>query len=91
LTRENFQERMAELEEGALGGLDIVVEQLDRERWYSRRHRLQEIRVRRLVCGDQRVLRTAAVASGAVGMSCVVYPVFDKTNHPNPANCLVAL
>jgi phosphate transport system protein len=30
LTRETFQERMAELEESALGGLDIVVEQLDR-------------------------------------------------------------
>jgi phosphate transport system protein len=30
LTRETFQERMAELESAALGGLDIVVEQLDR-------------------------------------------------------------
>jgi phosphate transport system protein len=30
VTRETFQERMAELEAGALGGLDIVVEQLDR-------------------------------------------------------------
>jgi phosphate transport system protein len=30
LTRESFQERMAELEDAALGGLDIVVEQLDR-------------------------------------------------------------
>jgi phosphate transport system protein len=30
LTRETFQERMAELEGAALGGLDIVVEQLDR-------------------------------------------------------------
>jgi len=30
LTRETFQERMAELEAAALGGLDIVVEQLDR-------------------------------------------------------------
>jgi phosphate transport system protein len=30
LTRETFQERMAELEDAALGGLDIVVEQLDR-------------------------------------------------------------
>jgi phosphate transport system protein len=30
LTRETFQERMAELETAALGGLDIVVEQLDR-------------------------------------------------------------
>jgi phosphate transport system protein len=30
LTRETFQERMAELEHGALGGLDLVVEQLDR-------------------------------------------------------------
>src|SRR5881227_806949 len=28
--RESFQERMAELEDAALGGLDIVVEQLDR-------------------------------------------------------------
>jgi phosphate transport system protein len=30
VTREIFQERMAELEAAALGGLDIVVEQLDR-------------------------------------------------------------
>jgi phosphate transport system protein len=30
LTRETFQERMAELEDAALGGLDLVVEQLDR-------------------------------------------------------------
>jgi phosphate transport system protein len=30
LTRETFQERMGELEDAALGGLDIVVEQLDR-------------------------------------------------------------
>jgi phosphate transport system protein len=30
LTRETFQERMAELEDAALGGLDIVVESLDR-------------------------------------------------------------
>ena len=30
MTREIFQERMAELEASALGGLDIVVEQLDR-------------------------------------------------------------
>jgi phosphate transport system protein len=30
VTREIFQERMAELEASALGGLDIVVEQLDR-------------------------------------------------------------
>ena len=30
MTREIFQERMAELEAAALGGLDIVVEQLDR-------------------------------------------------------------
>jgi phosphate transport system protein len=30
VTRETFQERMAELESAALGGLDIVVEQLDR-------------------------------------------------------------
>jgi phosphate transport system protein len=30
LTRETFQERMTELEADALGGLDIVVEQLDR-------------------------------------------------------------
>jgi phosphate transport system protein len=30
LTRETFQERIAELEDAALGGLDLVVEQLDR-------------------------------------------------------------
>src|SRR6478672_12298419 len=30
MTRETFQERMAELEDAALGGLDLVVEQLDR-------------------------------------------------------------
>ena len=30
MTREGFQERMAELEAAALGGLDLVVEQLDR-------------------------------------------------------------
>jgi phosphate transport system protein len=30
VTREIFQERMAELEDAALGGLDLVVEQLDR-------------------------------------------------------------
>jgi phosphate transport system protein len=30
MTREGFQERMVELEEAALGGLDLVVEQLDR-------------------------------------------------------------
>ncbi len=30
MTREHFRERMAELEDGALGGLEIVVEQLDR-------------------------------------------------------------
>src|SRR5512144_824416 len=30
MTRELFQERMSELEAAALGGLDIVVEQLDR-------------------------------------------------------------
>jgi phosphate transport system protein len=30
MTREGFQERMAELEDSALGGLDLVVEQLDR-------------------------------------------------------------
>jgi phosphate transport system protein len=30
VTRETFQERMSELESAALGGLDIVVEQLDR-------------------------------------------------------------
>jgi phosphate transport system protein len=30
MTREGFQERMAELEDAALGGIDLVVEQLDR-------------------------------------------------------------
>jgi phosphate transport system protein len=30
MTREGFQERMAQLEEAALGGIDLVIEQLDR-------------------------------------------------------------